>query len=215
MIAQVTKSGVCVASGRELDAARCQVERDCYLHLPQFLAPDLLRWFQERIAAAEFRTLVHALVDPPAVELEMGSAALLDRLHFLVNDERLFTAMEYVGGLDSIGAFAGRVYKMVPGQGHRDSWHHDVDGSRMMALSVNLGVEAYEGGVLQIMDWETQRVISGFANTGPGDAIAFPLSMRWRHRVTEVTGRVPKVAFAGWFGRQPRYMQRVAAHLMD
>jgi hypothetical protein len=213
VIAQVSKSGVSIGSERELEDGRRSIERDCCLRLPQFLAPELLHWFQERIARAEFATLVHALVDPPAVELEMRSEPILNRLHFLVNDARLFAAMEHVAGLDSIGAFAGRVYKMVPGQGHHDSWHHDVNSSRMMALSVNLGHEAYDGGVLQIMDWDTRRLISEVANTGPGDAVVFPLSMRWRHQITPVTGDVPKLAFAGWFGRQPRYVERVTEHL--
>jgi hypothetical protein len=208
VIVQVARGGIRVGSREALDAARERIRRDCCVRLPQFLEPDLLHWFQRQIAGVEFRTLVHALVDPPAVELEMQSEALLSRLLFLVNDARLFDTIEYLGGCDPIGCLLGRVYKMVPGAGHRDTWHHDVDDSRLMTLSINLGDRPYEGGVLQIMDWAERRLIHEVANTGPGDAILFPLSLRWRHQLTEVTGEVPKIAFAGWFERAPRYAER-------
>lgn len=212
MIAQVTRLGVRVGSRDDLDAARACLQRDCCVHLPGFIEADLLRWLQARLATAEFRTLVHAMMDPPAIELEMQSDDVLSRLHFLVNDERLFDAVAHIGGCGAIGCFLGRVYKMVPGQGHRDAWHHDVDGSRLMTLSINLGDRPYEGGVLQIMDWERQQIVHEVANTGPGDAILFPLSMRWRHQVTDVIGDVPKIAFAGWFEKQPRYEERLPRH---
>lgn len=207
-IAQVTRTGVRIADRPALDEARERLRRDCCLLLPRFLEPGLLAWFQRRMADAEFKTLMHPLVDPPAIELELQSHPLLSRLLFLVNDAALFDAVQYVSGCGAIGSFLGRVYKMVPGAGHADTWHHDVDDSRMLTLSVNLGDRPYEGGILQIMDWETRRLVHEVANTGPGDAILFPLSMRWRHQVTEVTGSVPKIALAGWFGREPSYADR-------
>ena len=209
MIAQLTRTGISLGSPREIEHARRSIERDCCVRMPEFLAPDLLAWFQPRIARAAFTTRVHHLVDPPPVDLEMQSDALLGRLLFLVNDARLFRLVESLTGCDEIGCFLGTVYQMIPGQGHYDVWHHDVDESRMVTLSVNLGGEPYEGGVLQIMDWRRQQIVHEVANTGPGDAILFPISLDWRHRLTEVTGHVPKIALAGWFERAPRYADRL------
>ena len=211
MIAHVTRQGVAIGGADDLDRARVAMQRDCCVLMPGFLSSDLLAWFQERIAGATFTTRVHHLVDPPPVDLEMQSDAILSRLHFLVNDRRLFRLVEWLTGCDRIGCFLGTVYQMIPGQGHYDAWHHDVDDSRMVTLSVNLSREMYEGGVLQIMDWAEQRLIHEVANTGPGDAILFPISLAWRHRLTEVTGATPKIAFAGWFEREPRYGERFRA----
>ena len=205
MIAQLTRLGVIVGTRDEQEHARAAFANSHCMLIPGFLAPDLVEWFQRRIADAPFETRVHDLVTPPSVDLAMASHPIASRLHFLVNDSRLFTLIERVTGCDSIGCFRGTVYKMAPGDGHCDSWHHDVDGNRMLTLSVNLSERCYCGGLLQIMDWERQQLVCEVANVGPGDALVFPLSMRWRHRVTQVTGDAAKVAFAGWFERQPRY----------
>lgn len=210
MIAQLAKGGVSVGASRELEEARDRFARDRCVLLRQFVAPGLLAWLQAQVTNAPFQTLVHHLMEGDDVtELVAASDALDSRLLFLFNDRRLFDAIEFITGCDPIGCFLGRVYKMVPGMGHRDDWHHDVDGSRMAALSVNLTEQRYEGGVLQIMDWEEQRLLHEVANTGPGDAILFHLSMQLRHKLTEVVGSVPKVAYAGWFEKQPVYGERL------
>jgi hypothetical protein len=208
VIAQVTRLGVTTGSEDEQRCARESIERNCCVTLPRFFAPDLLQWFQRQIAAAPFETRVHRLVDPPPVDLMMVSPPILSRLHFLINDARLFTLVEELTGCDPIGCFLGTVYKMVPGQGHYDAWHHDANESRMVTLSVNLSDAPYEGGVLQIMNWQERRLVHQVANTGPGDAILFPVGLEWRHCLTEVTGTVPKIALAGWFEREPRYVDR-------
>jgi hypothetical protein len=97
---------------------------------------------------------------------------------------------------------------MVSGSGHYD-WHDDVSEDRMVALSINLSKEIYSGGILQIREWESQRIIQEAANVGFGDGILFRLADSLEHRVTDVEGRVPKTAFAGWFRSQPDFLSMV------
>jgi hypothetical protein len=76
-------------------------------------------------------------------------------------------------------------------------------------LSINLSKEIYSGGILQIREWESQRIIQEAANVGFGDGILFRLADSLEHRVTDVEGRVPKTAFAGWFRSQPDFLSMV------
>src|SRR6185295_5586851 len=85
-------------------------------------------------------------------------------------------------------------------------WHSDMDGNRMVTLSVNLG-DPYEGGVLQLRERPSNRVVHEVANTGPGDAILFALGDHLEHRVGAVTGGTTKMALAGWFQRTPAALE--------
>jgi hypothetical protein len=73
-------------------------------------------------------------------------------------------------------------------------------------MSVNLGRQIYSGGVLQIRESESGRIVHEVANTGFGDAVVFRLSHGLKHRVTDVQGGVPREAFAGWFKSEPEFL---------
>ena len=96
---------------------------------------------------------------------------------------------------------------------HSDTWHGDTDGNRMVTLSVNLG-EPYEGGVLQIREKPSDRILHEVANTGPGDAILFALGEQLEHRVGAVTGQATKMALAGWFQRTPAALEALKSASM-
>jgi hypothetical protein len=75
----------------------------------------------------------------------------------------------------------------------------------MIAMSVNLSTEPYEGGVLQIRERESKEVLHEEPSPSPGDAIIFRLDESLRHRVTAVEGEVGRTAFAGWFKSRPSF----------
>jgi hypothetical protein len=95
---------------------------------------------------------------------------------------------------------------MISGNGHYDSWHDDMVEDRLVAMSINLSTDVYLGGVLQIREKNSQQVIQEVANIGLGDAIVFRLAHSLQHRITDVQGKVPKTAFAGWFRSQPEFL---------
>jgi len=120
-------------------------------------------------------------------------------LHFLVNNRTLFPFLEGITGCARIQDFDGRVYRMLPGGGHYDTWHNDMTENRMVGMSVNLGSAPYGGGLFQLRYKASGQMIHEAANTGFGDAILFRLDYSLQHRVTNVEGSVSKLAYAGWF----------------
>ena len=200
---QITRAGTQVTlSLADVAILRAEFEAAHCIRLPGLLAPDLLAALLVRIARARFEDRVHEGIGPNR-ELWMTDQALTGVLQLLTNARPLFDLVETVTGCDRIGSFLGRVYRVVPGHGHHDAWHDDMVGGRLVAMSVNLGLEPFEGGVLQIRERPTRRMLNEIANIGPGDAIAFRLSRGLEHRIAEVQGRVAKTVFAGWFIAAP------------
>jgi hypothetical protein len=120
----------------------------------------------------------------------------------LFNSTALFRLIEELTGCPAIGNFQGRIYMMRPDAGHYDTWHTDNDGNRLVGLSCNLSA-GYSGGVFQIRERQTERIVGEVTNTVRGDTHIFRIGPELQHRVTPVTGSVTKAAFAGWFRAQP------------
>jgi 2OG-Fe(II) oxygenase superfamily len=175
---------------------RAAFEREHHVVLPRVLDGRLLEDVTRGIEDAGWEETVH-----PGIKVELGlpPCPAWALLFFLANDVRLFEFVRAVTGCPRIGSFAGRVYRMDPGPEHRDGWHDDMVRGRLVAMSVNLSPEPYEGGVLELRDKESKRVHARVANTGLGDALLFRLAPHLEHRVTGVEGASRKVAFAGWF----------------
>ena len=168
-----------------------------------FVDGALLSRIQDRIAGGSWRQLVHDLGEP-ATDLLLEDDVTVGSLLFLVQDPALRRWVESIAGCPALGSFFGRVYRMDPEAGHHDAWHDDYDeGNRMVALSVNLSPLPYQGGVLELRERGSGRMLRAVANTGPGDAVLFRIDQRFEHRVTDVVGSASKTAFAGWFQRQP------------
>jgi 2OG-Fe(II) oxygenase superfamily len=129
--------------------------------------------------------------------LDRGKGPAL--LFFLCNDPALFEFVRAITGCDRIGSFAGRIYRMLPASEHEGRWHDDNIDDRMVAMSLNLSPSPFAGGVLEIRDRHSRRILQRVANNGPGDALLFRVGPSLEHRVTPVNGEVPKTAYAGWF----------------
>ena len=202
---QITRTGArSTLWAADVAILRAEFEASHCIRLPGLLAPDLLAALLPRIARASFEERVHEGIDSNR-ELWMTDKALTGVLQLLTNATPLFDLVEAVSGCGRIGSFLGRVYRVIPGHGHHDAWHDDMVGGRLVAMSLNFGLEPFEGGVLQIRERASRRVVHEVANTGPGDAIVFRLSEALQHRITEVQGRASKTAFAGWFRAVPDF----------
>lgn len=168
-----------------------------------FLELELLRYIQRNISDDDFYTRTHGEI---AYELCLQKYRAHTLLYFLLNNPSLFRFIQEVTGCGKIGCFEGRGYRIVPGQGHYDKWHNDMVGNRLVAISINLSTEKFEGGELQIRDKQSMRVLNEVANTGFGDAVIFRLSNDLQHRIADIEGRAPKTAFAGWFKSDPDFL---------
>jgi hypothetical protein len=192
------------------DRLREEFERRHCVRLPGLLDPDLLQAVQREVERAAFYERVHEGIGANR-ELCMAHGTADGLLHVLLNAPELFRVIEEVTGCDPVGCFIGRVYRMVPGAGHHDAWHDDVGDRRLVAMSLNLSTATYSGGLLQLRDRESGRLLHEVANVGSGDAIVFRLAPHLQHRVSLVEGTVPKTAFAGWFKGAPQFAAILAS----
>ncbi|HXG57249.1 MAG TPA: 2OG-Fe(II) oxygenase [Vicinamibacterales bacterium] len=199
----LSRAAVIAPSARELDAFRVTFEQDHCIQVRGFMQAELLAWIRSHVRADRFVRRVHRDLVPPAVDDVMKDEALSAKLFMLLNASALFRTVEAITGCDPIGSYYPTVFRLDPDSGHGDAWHDDLDGNRLVAMSVNLG-EAYEGGVLQLRDASTLRVLSEVHNDGPGDAVLFRISPALQHRVTPVTGTRARLTMTGWFLRTPK-----------
>jgi hypothetical protein len=185
-------------TGAERAALRAHFDEHFWVRLPGVLDPALLSEVQRFVADAEFTEHRHKGVSPPSVDLTMSPGPASALLEMLFNDPAIYRDVEAITGSDPITHFAGFVYRMNPELGHHHHWHNDLIHGRMIAMSVHLGPGTYEGGVTEVRDKASERMLGAVANTTPGDAVIFPLDPSLQHRVTAVTGGV-KTAFVGWY----------------
>ena len=208
---RLTNSGtVRTGTPAEVAAARARFEREGYLKLPGLVDPPLLVALLAAADRAGFHERVH---DGIGVELCAAPGPLSGSLELVCNDPALFAAIDDLTGCGPVGCFEGRVYRLAPTAGHYDSWHSDVGEDRLIALSINLSREPFEGGLLQIRRADSAEILSEVANPVTGDAVIFRIHPAYRHRVGTVTGRHPRTAWAGWFRARPHFEDLLRARL--
>ena len=179
------------------------LQRQHYIRIPQFISPALLQTLQRQIEPLSATKKIYEQIGE---ELYYEDSRTVGFLIFLMNDPALFQMVEKITGSSPIRNFIGRLYRLIPAEGHLEGWHPDVGKHRMFGFSINLSREPYEGGVLQIRDFASKETLSEVANTVPGDAVLFRISNKLEHRVTRVTGNVARTAFAGWFRSEPSFL---------
>jgi hypothetical protein len=191
-----------VSTGPLRDVPRLRDEFDHHhcVRLPELLNDAVLERVLHLTDEGEFSPRAHAGISTELL-MRRGKAPAL--LVFLINDPELFEFVRAITGCDRIGAFHGRLYRMMPGPEHEDSWHDDLHDGRMVAMSINLTPAKYDGGALEIRDRHSKEVLHRAVPKRAGDALLFRISPRLEHRVTVVRGAVPRTAYAGWFMEGP------------
>jgi hypothetical protein len=169
--------------------------KHCVL-LPKLLEPSLLDFLLERLERGEWLNRRHEGI---GFEVILQDAPALGLLHFVANSPTFLKIVQEITGCVPLTRFDGRVYRFIPNSGHHDSWHNDNGEGRLIAMSLNLSPQGYQGGVFQLREWSSKRIVTEIANTGWGDATLFRISDQLDHRVTDVIGENSKTAFAGWF----------------
>lgn len=198
---QVTRESlVCTEPDATLAAMRGHFDEHHAVHLPRFLHPALLAFIQRSLRTARFDDRVDEEI---AREQCMADNATLAMLWLFMNDARLFDVIGRITGCAPLEYFIGRVYLMRADADHYDRWHSDMSYGRRIGMSVNLSEGEFQGGAFELRRADAESAEWSIANTGPGDAILFRIDHNLRHRVTAVVGRVPRVAYAGWFQEGP------------
>lgn len=211
MRVQLTHAGAVVdATDAEIESLRAEFDRRHCVLLRQFVEPGLLRVLQHAIAASNFFEKTNVNIGD---ELRVRPGAVASTFEFVTNDPALFAFVRRISGCPAIGSYRGRVYTLLPRPGHMSDWHNDLLPHRMLTMSINLGSEKYDGGVLEIRNRGTGEILTAVANTGPGDATIFRIADELQHRVTPLTGAVARTAYAGWFMDEPDFAAELRARL--
>jgi len=194
---QIRKSGAVVQqSTDDFASLRSAFAEQHWLLLPNFLDDPLLDLIKQKLGQTEYRVVDRET----GVELRPIDCTAYLATELLLNNPKLFRAIEAITGCDKIACFSGRIYRRPASSTYFNRWHTDIsDEGRMIALSINLNAQAYEGGALQIRSAENHEVLCEVYNRQSGDALIFPVDERFEHRVCEVESGVAKTALAGWF----------------
>ena len=200
---QITRSRVVFSSSdADVERARADFDRQDWIRLPAILDRELWNVIQRQLAAVTFEEKTASIY--PALNVSDGALLLV------LNNTQLFKIIERITGCGRIGCFRGRIYRIAPGPNHHLEWHTDLNGTRLVALTINLNTEPYQGGVLSIREAKTRRTLCELSNPGFGDAILFRIDERLEHQVSDVAGTVHKIALAGWFESGPYYRTLLA-----
>ena len=175
--------------------------------LPQFFSASLLRPILDRLETSHFYGNQHEdsrrlefATDLTMVESEL----VLHLVHFVLNNPVLFETLQRITGCNPIGSFGGRIYRNLPSIDHKLDWHDDTDTSeRLLGISINLSPRDYVGGVFQLREKASGRIVAEVKHNRPGDAHVFRISQHLQHRVTAVEGSSARTAAAGWFLSAP------------
>jgi len=198
---QITRAGAIVHLAKdELPSIRTTFAQQHWLRLPNFLDTRLLELIEKKLHETEY-----CVVDrETGVELRPRDCTAYLATELLLNSPKLFRAIEQITGCVRIACFSGRIYRRPPSPTYFNRWHTDITGEgRLIALSINLNPEPYEGGALQIRSAKTHKILSEVYNRCYGDAIIFPVDEKFEHRVGAVESGAAKTALAGWFRSQP------------
>ena len=205
---QLKKTGL-VADRNDVEALRVQFEKVHWVRLTSVLDPELLSLALSYIQQGRWlEQVVSGTYSYSEYVLENGAAGNL--LRFVSNAPRFLEIISEITGYKSLSWFESRIYKMAP-NGHADDWHNDAVDGRLIAMSLNLSPRGYQGGIFEMRERKSRRMLAEIANTGLGDAILFRVSRDFEHRVSAVEAGEPKIAFAGWFSTDHSIRERLAS----
>ena len=200
---QIRQKGLTKPSDAEILELQKEFEEKRCIVLPQLVEEKLLEKTLLGINNGEFYENDHAHNKKGLYTLEntLKSKNIATHLiHFIINNKELFKVIEQITGCREIKAFKGRVYKLEANEDHRLDWHEDTfDPTRVLAISINLSSEPYEGGKFQIRRKQSDSILREVPCGKLGNTHIFDISDSLLHRVTKITGKNPRVAAAGWF----------------
>jgi 2OG-Fe(II) oxygenase superfamily len=206
---EITQSGTISNTGDQSDRLRQEfTQRHCVI-LPQLFAPGLVRTLLQQIESAKFyrNRVADDLTREFAQDLTICQNEIaLHVVHFVLNNPRVFRAIEEITGCSRIGSFGARIYCGLPNGHHHLDWHDDTDcPERLLGLSINLSAKPYDGGAFQLRDKNSRQILCKLQKVKPGDAHLFRIAPTLQHRVTRVEGQNSRTSAAGWFLSAPDY----------
>ena len=122
-------------------------------------------------------------------------------LRFALQRPAFLRWVEATAGCDTLGQMTGVVAEIAAGTGQELGWHNDRNEGglgRRLAATVHLSDEPYEGGLFEMCDQQSGRLLVREGERPAGSVLLFRIDKRLRHRVTQVISGGPRRVFAGW-----------------
>lgn len=112
----------------------------------------------------------------------------------------LFGWIERATGCGPLETIDGRVVRARANNHDQLLWHDDLDHPRRrLAITINLSERGYEGGVFELREKRTERLLATHHHLAPGTALIFDVDHDIEHRVLPVTSGGPRCVYTGWF----------------
>jgi hypothetical protein len=108
--------------------------------------------------------------------------------------------VERATGCGPLATIEGRVVRARANRLDQLTWHDDLDlPRRRLAITINLSEHAYEGGLFELREKRTGRLLASHLHREPGTALIFDVAQDVEHRVLPVTSGGPRCVYTGWF----------------
>lgn len=121
-------------------------------------------------------------------------------LRFALQRPAFLRWCEAAAGCETINLITGTVAEIAAGTDQGLGWHDDRNdgGLRQLAVTIHLSDAPYEGGLFEMCEKESGRLLVREGALPPGSVMLFRIDKRFRHRVTQVMSGGPRRVFAGW-----------------
>ena len=210
---QITKTGLSATNNDLLERLRDQFSINQSLRLSAFIDGSIVDQLTTSIDTAKFLDTNH--LDSKKREFAKdftidGGEIATHMFHLVLNNANLFKVIEQITDCPSIGGFSGRIYRSISNADHHLSWHDDnEDPRRLIGISVNFSRDLFSGGVFQLREKKSKKILTEIANTELGSAMIFRVSSELEHRITRIEGDKPRTAGAGWFSSVSDYLPSI------
>jgi hypothetical protein len=202
---QIKQNGKVLAN--DLENLQSEFARQSCVLLPQLIEPSLLGHLRRQLAAARLVTKFEGDENEQfgKVLFVPQTEPALFVFHLLMNNRKLFQAIEEITQCPPIGNFFGRLHSSVPGGNHHIAWHGDNADHRLLGLTIDLSDADYDGGVFQLRQKDSAEIICEVPRQQTSDAFVFRISPDLQHRLTVLEGGGPRTVGVGWFRSQPAF----------
>ncbi|MEP7118941.1 MAG: 2OG-Fe(II) oxygenase [Acidobacteriota bacterium] len=120
-------------------------------------------------------------------------------LRFALQRPAFLRWCEAAAGCQTVNLVTGVVAEMAAGTDQGLGWHDDRnDALRRLAVTIHLSETPYEGGLFEMCEKASGRLLVRVGPLPPGSVMVFRVDQRLRHRVTQVMSGGPRRVFAGW-----------------
>lgn len=167
------------------------------LYMPDFLAPDLLEVIRAKCNAATFKPIPTEGLG--AMEVEWPRRAGL-ALSLALSRPALMHWLSEATQCGPLARADGRIAQGRAGQHHHLDWHDDqIDPARRLAITINLTETDYEGGLFELRELASGKVLTMHRHIEIGGMLVFQVSPDLQHRIMPISGGGPRRVYTGWF----------------